>query len=937
MFLHKLTIHNIAAIADATIDFQSPILARSPIFLICGDTGAGKTTILDAICLALYGQTPRMNSSAKEALELYAADTPAQEKLYSNDNSQLLRRGTGEGFVELSFTANDGLDYEARWQVHRNYNKPDRRLQKPSRSLIALNGSYAETKSGDIKRKIKDITGLDYDQFCRTAMLAQGEFTRFLKSDRADKSAILEKLTGTEIYSRIGQKIAEKYRKAVQSWEERKQELENVVILTESERSEKESTLVELRKQSSELMLKRKDISKALAWISTESTLLESKRQRNEECELLQKKIESEEYKSDARLVGRFRESQEGRHILRSIRLAEEIEKKNTLLLPALEKKYQESKKLQQEAIATQRHTEELLSSLKKKLAGLHPDETEKKLNDLRTRKTALTGIMATFNSLDGKQQILKVLVESLHELKCENNSAIVGLQTLENPIKTAEKNVELARKNLRGAELSVSEVADELRASLSPGDRCPICNNLVEEVVDKCTLTSVVTSLKETVLQTEQQLIELNAEKKTFEKKIDETTKKMNDLSNKIKNKQKEVSDATEKLNKELTAQELDKINISELTFKIAHIMGILEADLKKLEADSENINALRKEIEESRNLEHKASKEVLARKEEVTTSSSSLYTLKAKIENDLERLSSLRKDLDLFFSTHPDIDAQLLDALAVEEISKIERIEKTLADTEADYKDCLARVKELDQQIKNHYEKRPELEENINLDILKARDAEFEKQTQEVDRKIGAINEILTTDSKQREKFTHKLSEVDKARDLVEEWSPLNQILGDLKGEKFRNVAQSFILSGLLKNANRYMTCFTDRYTLTCNPGTLAILVRDSFKHTESQPASILSGGESFMASLALALALADLRSQGMTLDIIFIDEGFGTLSPEYLGNVMDTLEKLHNIGGRRVGLISHVPELKERIANHINVIRESPAKSRIEISAI
>ncbi|MDE6576809.1 MAG: exonuclease SbcC, partial [Muribaculaceae bacterium] len=125
-----------------------------------------------------------------------------------------------------------------------------------------------------------------------------------------------------------------------------------------------------------------------------------------------------------------------------------------------------------------------------------------------------------------------------------------------------------------------------------------------------------------------------------------------------------------------------------------------------------------------------------------------------------------------------------------------------------------------------------------------------------------------------------------------------------------------------------------FSDRYTLTCNPGSLAILVKDELHPSEPQPVSILSGGESFMASLSLALALSNLRGGGVGVDILFIDEGFGTLSPEYLGNVMETLEKLHHIGGRKVGLISHVPEMKERIPVQIHVHRESPILSKVEV---
>ena len=113
------------------------------------------------------------------------------------------------------------------------------------------------------------------------------------------------------------------------------------------------------------------------------------------------------------------------------------------------------------------------------------------------------------------------------------------------------------------------------------------------------------------------------------------------------------------------------------------------------------------------------------------------------------------------------------------------------------------------------------------------------------------------------------------------------------------------------------------------------LAILVVDSFKPSDPQPASILSGGESFMASLSLAFALSNLRSAGSGVDMLLLMKVSATLSPEYLGNVMDTLEKLHQIGGKKVGLISHVPEMKERIPVHINVVRESPALSRISIT--
>jgi exonuclease SbcC len=135
-------------------------------------------------------------------------------------------------------------------------------------------------------------------------------------------------------------------------------------------------------------------------------------------------------------------------------------------------------------------------------------------------------------------------------------------------------------------------------------------------------------------------------------------------------------------------------------------------------------------------------------------------------------------------------------------------------------------------------------------------------------------------------------------------------------------------------LKIANRYLGQFTDRFILTCSPGSLVILVKDKFMGTPPQSTSILSGGESFMVSLSLALALSQLSASSNSVDTLFIDEGFGTLDPEYLQSVMTTLERLHQMGGRRVGIISHVATLAQTIPTQIQVREIDPTKSKIEV---
>ena len=150
---------------------------------------------------------------------------------------------------------------------------------------------------------------------------------------------------------------------------------------------------------------------------------------------------------------------------------------------------------------------------------------------------------------------------------------------------------------------------------------------------------------------------------------------------------------------------------------------------------------------------------------------------------------------------------------------------------------------------------------------------------------------------------------------------------------------MVQTHILRPLLENANIYLKQITDRYELTCSEDNeqLAIFVLDRYNKNEMRSVTVLSGGERFMVSLALSLALSSLNRPDLNVDILFIDEGFGTLDEKTLDSVMQTLEKLQTIAGqqqRRVGIISHREELVERIPNQICVLQKGSGRSRVEI---
>jgi exonuclease SbcC len=119
-----------------------------------------------------------------------------------------------------------------------------------------------------------------------------------------------------------------------------------------------------------------------------------------------------------------------------------------------------------------------------------------------------------------------------------------------------------------------------------------------------------------------------------------------------------------------------------------------------------------------------------------------------------------------------------------------------------------------------------------------------------------------------------------------------------------------------------------------LECNPGSLTILIRDKEAGGITRPTTTISGGEGFLISLSLALGLSSLSKKALAMDTLFIDEGFGTLDRTYLSTVIDTLERLHQLGGKKIGIISHVERLKERITTQIQVIKENNTASRVEV---
>jgi len=195
---------NLASLAAAfEVNLTEEPLAGSGLFAITGETGAGKSTILDALCLALYGSYPRVSGGRRED-----APDPSGQTVSSQDGRAILRRGAGEGFAEVDFVANDTRAYRVRWGANRARGRANGLLQKEQRSLHRLDDGTAVVsgKTGVLESVIK-LTGLTFDQFRRTVLLAQGDFDAFLVAADNERAALLEKITGTEVYAGISIRV----------------------------------------------------------------------------------------------------------------------------------------------------------------------------------------------------------------------------------------------------------------------------------------------------------------------------------------------------------------------------------------------------------------------------------------------------------------------------------------------------------------------------------------------------------------------------------------------------------------------------------------------------------------------------------------------------------------------------------------------------------
>ena len=1130
MKLQKLIIHNIASIEDAIIDFEAQPLAGSEVFLITGKTGAGKSTILDAICLALFADTPRLENT-----QMQGKTKDVDSKLELDDTRQLMRRNTGEAYVSLTFTGSNGVHYEALWKVWRSRNKPTGNLQGKSWSLKNLNTGNTINKDVQIRAEMKAAIGLDFNQFCRTTLLAQGEFTKFLNSKDDEKAAILEKITGVDIYAKVGKKVFEVTGQKEQLWKDAKQQVEGIRTLSDDEVAAKKEEMAGIDAQYKALK-ETVDADKAkLQWIKTDAELTKAIVTATEEHKQAQSVVDSDDFKTKELLVRQWNTTIDARSWLTAKKGAESSKMQQQKALSALESDYvgvlggyafAEQEKQQTEAdikaitalIDSEKDKHEVYENAqtiagfmsaiadgRKKIAASQADiakenkalteklkpafdkaqetlkeaqeDFRKQETEIRAQEEALAAInlkelreqrdknkeliqnigiaFERIESLDKERTRKQETSASLEETRVEIEKKQKVLELMEPQIHDAKVKMDACKEILDKQSDTINKFAKTLRQKLHIGDICPVCRQkIMSELPHEDELAKLVCGLSDAFTEAETAYKKLVDERNRLEAEV-KTAAKNYQTSKEAFDKDKSVETAEQRVVAACKACGIGEYDdataaaLSQLKEKTDAALKELEAKIAEGEGKDSAIKKQRKALDKFRVecLEQKAKDAQKAEKavndckgristheelvrtkkedvskakdnaasliagqwtidwrdkpkefaellkelaetyqknvklsqtlansltemansckmvkdvideigllmpswQELTASGKTKQTDLLKKANDVKSktttaLAGLQQaeetakvnsqQLEGFLADHEDISIERLDALNGYTATQISEV-NTLLDT--DRKKMLAKetlMKDAVRKQNDYLKVKPELQEGDTIETLDARIKGQEPKLIEFAEKKGAIIQELKADEENKKSRGKLIEEVEKRSAEYQKWSRMNQLIGDATGNKFRKIAQSYVLTSLIHSANSYMKTLTDRYTLKVAPGTFVISLEDAYQGYVSRAASTISGGESFLVSLSLALALSDI-GQNLAVDTLFIDEGFGTLSGEPLQNAINTLRSLHTKSGRHVGIISHVEELQERIPIQIQVIQEgNNSSSKVNI---
>ena len=934
------------------VDFTAEPLCSAGIFAISGPTGAGKSTLLDALCLALYDKAPRFAASV-ESVNL--ADV-GDNRINQSDVRNLLRRGTSDGYAEVDFLGVDGHRYRSCWSVRRTRNKVSGSLQPQMMEVKELDtGKEFQGTKKELLAQLVELIGLTYEQFTRTVLLAQNDFATFLKSKGAAKAELLEKLTGTGVYSFISQEVFARNKAAQEEVALIHNKMSVIELIPEEEQlalQKEKELLAEKRSEGIKLLAEQNAQLNVVRSLKTQEEL-RTKKQKEEQGEqarlktaldilasqeegLVRFKAQWEAIQPDLKrarqLDVQIQSQQEGyiqsQQLLQAARKqVQEQDKRKRMVEEQLHLSYQTLRRLlnvagTEDSLLLEQVEETLRQEEGNLSAGIETNEKRlERLNafgypSLAEEQVKLQKELARQQNIRQLTEALKKAMSEIEHLEKEAADCSKELSEREVALKTVQRLYENAR-------MAVGKDVKALRRQLEEGEACPVCGSTShpyhreQEVVD-------------TLFRNMEQ--EYNAATAVYQQVNNRSIALQRDLAHQkmIAGQVREQLSAFQKESADTGNEEQIQQRLEELAKLILEYRNLYaewqrgDEEIKKLRSHYE---ALRENVSRC----CLAMQKVSAANEQSVLLQNAAIAEQKRFEVIEKALDTLRRERSGLLKGKSADEAEAAVArregelnLALEKARKeVETVQNGLSGLQGELKQIASSIEEL--QVR---QKQIEFPEQLPEAIKKQ-----QEENLNTERSLSIIEARLLQQAKNKAAVEQIAKELSEKQSVADRWAKLNKLIGSADGTKFKVIAQSYTLNLLLLHANKHLSYLSKRYKLQQVPGTLALQVVDCDMCDEIRTVYSLSGGESFLISLALALGLSSLSSNNLNVESLFIDEGFGSLDAESLRTAMEALEQLQ-MQGRKIGVISHVQEMSERISVQVQVHKKVNGKSVLSV---
>lgn len=896
-------------------------LGTKGLYLITGDTGAGKTTIFDAICYALYGEASGETRDASMLRSKYAdIDTPTE--------------------IELTFSHN-GKEY----RVARNpeYFRPAKRgegLKKQTAdACLYMPDGKNISKTTEVTKAIEGLLGINREQFSQISMIAQGDFKKLLLADTDERQVIFRKLFKTEPYLKLQKELLEKSKEISIQVSDAKKSInqyisdiavdEDNVLAIEVEKAKNgalpledsiellEKLIVQdkdiYKNKQQELSEINKVLESVNESIGAAETVYKAKKVLEEAEENLKKELPTEEL---------LKENYE--QAKNNLNKKDDFTKQITVLEEEI-KKYADLERCQEEIARAESENDKTTEHLSKITTEKETAEEEinKLKQELESLKDAGIALEKYKNELSKKQELL----ESIDELekdtvKCDKERERLKTaqdkylqdNTLFTKLKQTYEDMDQAFRDGQ---------AGILAERLADGEKCPVCGSTSHP--------HKAERLKETPSE---------IEREKAKEDMEEARNTANESSNEAGNIK--------------TALEIKENNLKEASKKLFGIDDLndisecIETERKSVSSDIEKIQEAISEEERKVARKTKLEEEIIPEKDatiknietDINSTKEQLSVITTRIEEGKKQIEGFKKSFTLSVKDEAEAKKEEL-------LSSVNNIQAAYDKADEELKKCNERLATFRAEIESSKKALVGAKE-IDIEEEKNRKAELEGKQSEIIKQIQTVGSRIDNNEAVLSNVTSQSAKVVEIEKRLQWISALSKTAnGDISGKekiKLETYIQTTYFDRIINRANlRFMEMSGGQYELKRqeeasnkkSQSGLELSVIDHYNGTE-RSVKTLSGGESFMASLSLALGLSEevqSSAGGIMIDTMFVDEGFGSLDSDSLDQAYKALAGITE-GNRLVGIISHVADLKTKIDNQIIITKEKSGGSFAKI---